>query len=278
MKYAASVVLTVSMFGLADAMNLDLFDPKTVVAKTQFESSAHVCKPVDVEELRQNGLLTSQDFEDECMLSLFDGMCGGRYMEMGALDGVKFSNTYAFYKSALNWRGVMVELIPDNYEKLIQNRPDEFANIHGAVCSEPTTLHYYPGNNNAVGGILEFASESHKHRWFDDIDIEDTTPISCTPLQNILDVVYDIQNDKIYFDFFSLDIEGAEMSALNGIDWERTGFGILIVEKNDPDVEPFLKNKGYNLVHLPGCSERRNNFYINPQFDAIYNNVRAKIE
>jgi len=275
-----SAILSASILVLADAANYDLVDITTIVSmEPAFETVARPCEPVSMEQLLAEDMLRSQDDEDRCMLTFFNGMCGGRYMEMGALDGVKYSNTYAFYKSpALNWRGVMVELIPENYEKLIRNRPDEWANVHGAVCDEPTTLHYYAGNSNAVGGIWEFASKEHRERYFPNVNLKDTMPIHCTPLQNILDIVNNDEagTEKLYFDYFSLDIEGAEMSALQGIDWERTGFGIFIVEKNDPQVEAFLQSKGYNRVSPPGCSEKRNFFYINPEFDLIYNKMHAE--
>eukprot|EP00565_Helicotheca_tamesis_P009088 CAMPEP_0185728492 /NCGR_PEP_ID=MMETSP1171-20130828/3810_1 /TAXON_ID=374046 /ORGANISM="Helicotheca tamensis, Strain CCMP826" /LENGTH=301 /DNA_ID=CAMNT_0028397207 /DNA_START=108 /DNA_END=1013 /DNA_ORIENTATION=- len=281
-------VLTASIIALADALNFDLSDPKTVTLKEPaFESSAQVCDLVDVQQLMADGLLKSQGREDQCLLQFFNGICGGKYMEMGALDGVTFSNTYAFYKSpGLNWRGVMVELIPENYERLIRNRPDEFANVHGAVCNEPTTLHYYAGSSSAVGGVLEFASERHRHQFFGDVKLEDTTPIHCTPLQDILDMVHndeETHSKKQYFDFFSLDIEGAEMSALESIDWERTAFGILIVEstKGDEQVDEFIRSKGYNQISplpavCPPLSDRigRNVYYINPEFDLIYDKVR----
>ena len=36
-------------------------------------------------------------------------------MEMGALDGLKFSNTYA-YEMLLGWRGVHIEASPQSYK------------------------------------------------------------------------------------------------------------------------------------------------------------------
>jgi len=246
-----------------------------------FQTTARLCEPVDVDALLHGGYLKSQDGEDQCLFTFFNGLCGGKYMEMGALDGVRFSNSYAFYASpTLNWRGVNVELIPDNYEKLIVNRPLDLANVHAAVCDKTETLHYVHTKSNAVGGIWEFASAAHREKWFGDVKLEDATPIQCSPLQDILDQA--VGTDKFFFDFYSLDIEGAEISALHGINFEQTGFGVLVIERHankedNDEVASFLASKGYDIMpkafHTEGCGGSRNLWYINRDFDKIYGQV-----
>jgi len=45
------------------------------------------------------GDLRSQSKEDELLLVFFNGLCNGSYIEMGALDGVTFSNSWVFNKN-----------------------------------------------------------------------------------------------------------------------------------------------------------------------------------
>lgn len=281
-------VFAFSLLNVAGAVNLDFFrDPKDVALKTEnvFETTARACTPSNVEVLLEEGYLKSQQGEDQCLFSFFNGLCGGRYMEMGALDGVRFSNTYGFYASpGLDWRGVNVELTPENYEKLIINRPLDIANVHAAVCDVPQTLHYVDVSKkvNAVSGIWEFASDAHKRQWFGSDILEETvhptTTIECNPLQNILDQVFD--EERVFFDFYSLDVEGAELSVLKSIDFDRTGFGILVVEGRDKaednrEVIEFLSSKGYDQFTKNGCGGvgHRNLWYINRNFSKIYENV-----
>ncbi len=81
----------------------------------------------------------SQFGEDEKLLGYFNGLCGGSYIEMGALDGLQFSNSHVFNK-ALDWKGLLVELSPSNYEKLVNNRRNEIAVVHAAVCANHQTV------------------------------------------------------------------------------------------------------------------------------------------
>ena len=55
------------------------------------------------------------------------------YLEMGALDGVLFSNT-KFYEDTLNWTGILVEPNPFVYSTLASNRPNNI--LMSAICSD----------------------------------------------------------------------------------------------------------------------------------------------
>ena len=85
---------------------------------------------------------------------------------------------------------------------------------------------------------------------------------------------------SFFFDFYSLDIEGAELSALRSIDFTRIGFGILVVEgmakaEDNLPVIDFLKSKGYDQFTKAGCggNGHRNLWYINREFWNIYEQV-----
>ena len=281
----------------ATSLNLLLFnDPKDVESKKnspkqRFQTTTKSCPRVHLPFLERDEFLKSQDNEDRCLFSFFNGLCHGTYLDLGALDGVRYSNSFAFHMyPGLQWKGVNVELVPRNYEALVSNRPRDMANIHAAVCDLPQQLHYVETKSNVTNGIWEFANEAFREQYWKNVHFDDTTPINCVPTQIILDQVLlafgDPDEDKIYFDFFSLDIEGGELAALRGIDFDRIGFGIIIVERNTVDsefnkeVKSLLKEKGYDRIDditsredcaTPGFP--RNYWYINREFETIYEHV-----
>ena len=197
------------------------------------------------------------------------GLCSGTYLEMGGLNGVRFSNTYVFNK-VLGWNGVLVELGPQNFAALQKNRPNEIANVHAGVCGEKKTLHYV--EKAAVGGIWEFSSPSFRDQWWKGVKLEDTPKIECEPLKDILEKH---ATNTTYFDFFSLDIEGAELDALFSLDYSRVGFGIIFVEadghnkmKNNA-LRTFLEQQGYTFL----WSKDRSDWFINNNFHSIYEDL-----
>ncbi|KAK2138671.1 hypothetical protein LSH36_2596g00002 [Paralvinella palmiformis] len=110
----------------------------------------------------------SQSQEDQALfLNYFNSppICGGTYVEIGALDGIKYSNT-KFFEDNLGWGGVLIEAQPENAKKLRRNRSS--ANnyiISEAVC--PDGQHYvnFTGTN-AVGGIPDQMTNKHKKHFF----------------------------------------------------------------------------------------------------------------
>ena len=56
------------------------------------KTRAKRCSPKSRAEVKND--LKSQQREDMELLQIFPGFCNGTYIEMGALNGIRFSNTY----------------------------------------------------------------------------------------------------------------------------------------------------------------------------------------
>merc|ERR1712127_283571 len=102
--------------------------------------------------------------------------------------------------------------------------------------------------------------------------IEDTTEIECLPLSDIL--AKNAPQTK-FFDFFSLDIEGAEMEALLSLDYSQIQFGVLLIEADAHNegknmaVETFLESKGYKHLY----NKARSDWFVNKNFHLLYEHV-----
>jgi FkbM family methyltransferase len=175
----------------------------------------------------------------------------GFYIDCGANDGVNQSTTWYFEKY-LNWNGILIEPLPKIYKELKLNRSQ---------------------NNFFFNNAL--VSSSFKKRLIKMIDFEDsimakvnnskfsnnlskkTINVKATTLNNILNK---IPNRK-KFDFFSLDVEGAELDVLRGINFSKFSFDYILIEtSNFKIIKKFLvKNNykfierlsNYNIKHLP---------------------------
>eukprot|EP00571_Detonula_confervacea_P003828 CAMPEP_0172322050 /NCGR_PEP_ID=MMETSP1058-20130122/44885_1 /TAXON_ID=83371 /ORGANISM="Detonula confervacea, Strain CCMP 353" /LENGTH=300 /DNA_ID=CAMNT_0013037689 /DNA_START=86 /DNA_END=985 /DNA_ORIENTATION=+ len=195
----------------------------------------------------------SQAGEDKMLMSWFFNLCHGTYLEMGGLDGVLFSNSFVFSK-ALSWKGVLIELVSSNFNEMKINRPNEIATVHAGVCSSPQTLHAV--EDGPTGGIYEFATPSFRNQWWKDLSLDNNPKvekINCDTLDSLL-----IKHapTTTYFDFFSLDVEGAELSVLESIDFDRVQFGIIFLEADNHNgiknlaIRQFLEKKaGYSFLY-----------------------------
>jgi len=209
----------------------------------------------------------SQQGEDAFLWQYFGDMCGGSYIELGALDGITFSNSHIFNR-ALNWSGVLIEASPTNAALLMGNRPNDTC-INAAVCQMAGVVHYLEGG--AVGGIWEFMPDSFRNYWHKGKTMSDSIEVPCAPLSEI------VRNhtDQEFFDFLSLDVEGGEFSVIQTINTLK--FGMVLVEADEHNarknsmVETFLTWRGYIRIHEKlGI----NQIYINSQFDQIYGDIK----
>uniref|UniRef100_A0A7R9WWS3 Methyltransferase FkbM domain-containing protein n=1 Tax=Craspedostauros australis TaxID=1486917 RepID=A0A7R9WWS3_9STRA len=214
----------------------------------------------------------SQWQEDQHLLTWFNNVCNGTYIEMGGLDGVKFSNSHVFNK-ALDWKGVHVEADPRNYKNLVKNRPNEIANVHAGVCLEDRDLHWvHVPHDAAVCGFLEFAAEDFKKKHWRPFMIKRAKVVKCRRFENIL---HEVVGDSFHFDFFSLDIEGAELLALQSLDFDEFQFGMILVEadgtneRKDESIKAILDRAGYRFID----TINRSNWFVNRNFDLIYEDV-----
>jgi FkbM family methyltransferase len=239
------------------------------------QTNAHLCPKKDAVEMRRNSS-KSQSKEDEMLLKWFNGLCNGTYVEMGALDGILYSNSYLFHKE-LGWSGVLVELEPTDYEKLKVNRPTDMT-VHAAVCNERKTIHYLTNHRgkggSAVDGIYEFMPQSFRDQWWHGISLESgsdkVVEVECIPMSDIL-----AKSPYTHFDFYSLDVEGAEYEVLQSIDFEKYSFGIMLVEADGHNprknlvIRTFLESKGYTFL----MDHQRSYWFVNQDFPKIYHDL-----
>jgi FkbM family methyltransferase len=166
---------------------------------------------------------------------------GGTFLEMGALDGIFLSNTLAL-ENLLGWRGVLIEASPANYGKLQQQRKTQIV-INAAVCDEVRTVHYMESGDTAVRGIVEFMAPSFVSQWHTSYrpeQIDQFPSIPCVPLDLLLGL-YGFR----HINFFSLDVEGAELQVLRALDFSAISFDVLVVEADEHN-----KTKNIAVVDL----------------------------
>ena len=221
-------------------------------------SQTQVCAKINLDELQP--FLKSQSKEDKMLLHWFNGLCRGTYLEMGALNGVTFSNSYVFNQK-FNWTGVLIEANPQTFKELQKNRPHELSRVNAKICSRRQT----------TSGIWEFATERFRQKWWPQVKIENTDPLECVPLREILQATVP---DKTFFDFFSLDVEGAEYEVLTSLNFSAVAFGIIIVEQagENTKTEKVRKIFDENGYHCLGRN-KGNEWFMHSNISSIYPHV-----
>ena len=111
-------------------------------------------------ELRLPAMMPSQNGEDVLIHKFFGGRRTGRYVEVGAYDGVGFSNTY--FLDALGWDGILVEPAPHQAEACRRSRPH--SRVVHAACGQGDGRIRFKVVKVSVGiGTLSYMGDNPKH-------------------------------------------------------------------------------------------------------------------
>jgi FkbM family methyltransferase len=237
-------------------------------------TQATVCSPaVVLEDINKHS--KSQDREDQYLFNkYFKGLCGGTYVELGGLDGVKYSNSHLFHHG-LDWKGVLIEPNPQNFAALQVNRPQDDT-FNFAVCSRTSDVTFVDSGSGATTGVLEFMAPSFVKHWHG--ANAKHTKIRCEPLSNILEQSF-LKIKTTTIDFLSLDVEGAEFEVLKTIDFNKVEFGVIFYEADSTNVRKnqamitFLEERGYLFRE----SALRSNFHVNIKWHHMYEDVLSVV-
>jgi FkbM family methyltransferase len=192
----------------------------------------------------------SQDGEDKHLYEYYMSKIikpNGFFLELGALDGVMFSNTIAFEK-AFGWRGILIEPGTTNYGRLVRNRPDNIL-VNMASCGEPATVHFV--EQEAVGGIVEFMSDKflqERHPSIRRDNLRGLPTLPCFPLSSVLRA-FRVR----HIDLLSVDVEGAELEVLRTVNFSDVHVNYVIVEadgsnpEKEQEVRHYMQMSGFRF-------------------------------
>lgn len=171
----------------------------------------------------------SQFGEDRVILpTFFRNFTNGFFVELGAMDGSTFSNTRVFQKH-LGWKGVLIEP-SDQFEKLrVHNRCLSGGAIclNLAICNSWKVAEFRTGGHPAVGGLKETMTTHHESVFFKDPSKSQLVKVPCGPMGDVLKFA-----GVKRIDFFSIDVEGAEVFIVDTMDWENIPVHVVMIERS----------------------------------------------
>ena len=92
-------------------------------------------------------------------------------------------------------------------------------------------------------------TEKHTEMFRGQLDLNNAVPIPCIPMQSLFD-----QIGINHINWFSLDVEGAELSVLQTIDFDKMSFDVIVMESDgsakdrEADSKKLLASYGYHAI------------------------------
>jgi len=190
----------------------------------------------------------SQWGEDRLVWEFFAGQTDGFFLEAGAFHPVSISQTYLLERRG--WHGVLVEPLPDQEAEFAEKRPNSLLvkKALGAPEQSGADLSFLvPGGETSMARLL---------------GSNETPPpgerVLRVPITTLSEVLEHAKAPRL--DYLSLDLEGYELAALRGLDFNRWRPKLILIEDRVEELKlhRFLTARGYRLVYRLGV----NNWYV----------------
>jgi FkbM family methyltransferase len=197
----------------------------------------------------------SQHGEDALILAAFPDRADGFFVEVGCIDGRRFSNTLALEEQG--WRGLCIEAHPDYIDLIRAARPGSTV-VHAAAAEEDRPAADFFANHRGALSTLDPALEERFARdyapWFGGFTRR------TVPMRTLTDILDETAAPTV--DVLSIDVDGTDERALRGLDLTRHRPRLIVIEADDDNarraIDALLLPAGYH----PGPLLSGNAFYF----------------
>lgn len=183
----------------------------------------------------------SQQDEDKYIIQylLKEKITDGTFLEIGACDGVLYSNTKTL-EDYFCFNGILIEPQSNFFKNLKQNRNSDKNEIYNyAVSNSDAEYIEFIGDNAEAGITKNINTNLNKFKHWKPYKVKNIK------MKEILQ-----KSSFNYIDFMIIDVEGGELELLKSIDFSFPIF-CIIIEAHSTEQEKnkifgkFLKSKGF---------------------------------
>jgi FkbM family methyltransferase len=159
----------------------------------------------------------------------------GFYLDIGAHDGRTSSNT--FHLEEFGWGGILIEPIPFKYFKLLSYRGREMNSFVNAACVSPsykskTVEMIYCDLMSFIPEISSVDSSSWLEGSLQFMNPLEEQIVLHVPARTVNSILRELSAPQ-RIDLLSIDVEGSELSVLEGLDLAEFSFGLVIIETEE---------------------------------------------
>ena len=193
----------------------------------------------------------SQNSEDILIDRLLGNKKTGFYVDVGAYDPSRLSNTKRFYKRG--WSGINIETDPRKIIKFHKLRTRDL-NLNVGIANKNGRLWYFEFEPDTLSTFSKQAAENYKRQGY---KLVGTFKIPVLKLGGVLEKY----SKSKRIDFISVDVEGYDLEVLKSNNWKMFKPRLICVEadeSSEKNIDKFLARIGYKMV----CRNHNNLIFL----------------
>jgi len=185
---------------------------------------------------------------------IFGGVADGIFVDIGAHDGVAYSNSFVFEKLR-GWRGICIEPNPPVFAQLAVNR--KCTTLNCCVSDSAGTVPFLriSGYSEMLSGMVATYEPEHRERVERELKqfggSSEMIPIQARTFSAIM-----AESGFAEVTYLSIDTEGSELAILQSIDFKRFFVHGITVEYNFDHVKTrmisLMRANGFDFVQTLG--------------------------
>lgn len=184
-------------------------------------------------------------FDEELIIrDFFKDRPNGTFVDVGCAWPIIANNTY-YLEKHLGWTGIGIDALEEHAPKWERDRPGSkfFAYLVTDHSSEDGVFY----KSQSLGLSSADRGRADGQHFGGTLDVEEIS-IPSISLNDLLD-----REGVTKVDLLAMDIEGHELTALNGFDIERFRPDLVVTEGKRPDVTAYFTKHGYEVIerYLP---------------------------
>lgn len=193
----------------------------------------------------------SQLGQDKIVDEYLHGKRNGVFVDIGAYDGVTFSNTLMLERER-GWTGICIEPLPDIFAELQKNR--RCICVQACIGNrEERQVEFLAVQSEAartrmLSGVLSEYDPRHLARVDDELnEFGGSKRMIRVPMRHLHGLLHEHRIGNV--NYLSIDTEGSELLILRSTILSAIGNPCITVENNynDPAIDAVLRSQGYRL-------------------------------
>jgi len=223
-------------------------DWATQIKKSGLIKTEHTIEPViylykySSDKTMQEQKVYSQNAEQNFILDYFKGKPSGKFIDIGAYDTFKFSNTRALYERG--FKGIFVEPVPKLFQAIFNHYKDDerIKVLNVAIGATTGEIDFY-----CCEDAVSTSEKDHMQKWADaGVPFE----IIKVPQMSVQDFMDEYGTDA---DFLSIDTEATNIIVFRAIpDWVWQRISMICIEHDNfiTEIAIKLQKFGFKVEYI----------------------------